>query len=59
MAVRSCRTLSTSEQLVEAAAADPFVRWEVRPGSPVEGWALADGGVAFLRRTPSGRRLHF
>jgi len=56
MAVPTCRRLSTHEELLEAAAGDPFLRWEMRPGSPMEAWALADGGVAFVRGTPSGRR---
>ena len=50
------RRLSTYEQLLKASGGDAFVRWEVRAGAPVEGWAIDDGGVAFVRRTPSGRR---
>jgi GNAT superfamily N-acetyltransferase len=52
----TCRPLSTYDELLDAAGGDPFVRWEVPAGRQLEGWALADGGVAFLRATPSRRR---
>jgi ribosomal protein S18 acetylase RimI-like enzyme len=51
-----CRPLPTHADLVAAARGDAFVRWVLPPDQPVHGWALASGAVAFVRRTPSGRR---
>jgi GNAT superfamily N-acetyltransferase len=56
MTLGTCRRISTHEELLAASGGDAFVRWEVPLGSRVEAWALADGGVAFVRGTPSGRR---
>jgi ribosomal protein S18 acetylase RimI-like enzyme len=56
MTAPTTQELSTYDDLLAASGDDPFVRWEVRPDAPVRGWALADGGVAFVRLTPSGRR---
>jgi GNAT superfamily N-acetyltransferase len=48
--------VSTRAELLAASGGDPFVRWEVAPDADLRGWALPDGGVAFVRATPSGRR---
>ena len=56
MTALACRRLSTHAELLEATGGDPFVRWEVRADQPLQGWAFANGAVAFVRATPSGRR---
>jgi GNAT superfamily N-acetyltransferase len=56
MTATTFRPVTTRAELLPASGDDPFVRWEIAPDADVLGWALPEGGVAFVRRTPSGRR---
>jgi ribosomal protein S18 acetylase RimI-like enzyme len=56
MTATTFHPVSTRAELLAASGDDPFVRWEIATDAGVEGWALPEGGVAFVRRTPSGRR---
>ena len=56
MTATAFRPLSSHAELLAASGGDPFVRWEVAPDVDLQAWALADGGVAFVRVAPSGRR---